>query len=293
MSSPFQQLRDELWTEDGPIVIFNKSHSGSRLLARVAEQGGVFIGAHLNDSKDSLDLNRLVYHLVVHHYPDFHLLWDELGRGDPDLAQLVRTVFASHFEGFDRTSNSKWGWKLGETSYIVPVIDYLFPNARFIHVIRDGRDVAFSDHHAPNTPFRKKVYFNTDRIDTWRGLKLTQWAYWRRSHIFNALHWVNSVEVGRAFGTGLGDRYMEIRYEDLCEDFEVTVRGALDFMGLGNKASKVITTLLPTVYRSAVHKYRTQPRNKLQEVLEITEPLLVSLGYLQPEGNDHTSPTPG
>ena len=42
--------------------------------------------------------------------------------------------------------------------------------ARYIHLIRDGRDVAFSDHHAPDKAFWRKVYFNTDRIRDLAGV---------------------------------------------------------------------------------------------------------------------------
>ena len=59
------ELRDELCALPPPIVVFNKSHSGSRLLARVLAAGGVFMGAHLNASHDSLDLLPLVEYLVV------------------------------------------------------------------------------------------------------------------------------------------------------------------------------------------------------------------------------------
>ena len=283
MSDALLRIREQLWTQNGPIVIYNKSHSGSRLVAKLADAAGIFMGAHQNDSNDSLDLNRLVHHLIVKHYPYYEALLNGADEADSYLPHLIATVFRSHLEGFTPAEAKLWGWKLGETSYTVPVINYLFPNARFIHVLRDGRDVAFSDHHAPNTAFRKKVYFNTDQIESWRGLKLTQWAYLRRSHIFNAKHWVNSVQVGRAFGTMLGDRYMELRYEELCENFEGTALEILQFMGIAQgAASEAITQLLPTVYKSALHKHLSQKRHKLEEVLEVAQPLLVTLGYIDP-----------
>jgi hypothetical protein len=73
-----------------------------------------------------------------------------VGRSPVDtLPALVREVMRRHLEGFDAGAARPWGWKLCETTYAVPVIDFLFPGAKFIHLIRDGRDVAFCDHHAP------------------------------------------------------------------------------------------------------------------------------------------------
>ena len=71
--SPLAVVREELKAAAAPVVIFNKSHSGSRLLARLIEASGVFMGANQNDSKDSLDVLKLVEHLVTRCYPDYAL----------------------------------------------------------------------------------------------------------------------------------------------------------------------------------------------------------------------------
>jgi hypothetical protein len=40
----------------------------------------------------------------------------------------------------------KWGWKLPETYLIAPLVLEILPDARIIHLIRDGRDLAFKKH---------------------------------------------------------------------------------------------------------------------------------------------------
>ena len=69
--SPLEAVRRAFSHLPGPVVIFNKSHSGSRLLAELVEEAGVFMGAHQNESRDSLDLVELVQHLVLTYYPDY------------------------------------------------------------------------------------------------------------------------------------------------------------------------------------------------------------------------------
>ena len=273
--------RDELERLGSPIVIFNKSHSGSRFLARLVAEAGIFMGAHQNESNDSWDVLKLVEYLVERYYPDYAPLWDPHNPTDQKLVDLVRAVFTSHTEGM--APKARWGWKLCETAYILPVLNFLFPEARYIHLIRDGRDVAFTDHRAPNRPFWKKIYFNTDGMLAWRGLKFHRRDYEDRSHIYNALHWANSVTVGRAYGAMLRERYLEVRYEDLCESFESTAASVLRFVGVEN-ASGIIETLLPTVYKNSIGKYRAQPKQKVGEVVELMKPLLISLGYLKPDG---------
>ena len=261
-----------------PVIVFNKSHSGSRLLGRTLSRAGVFMGSHLNESWDSLDVFELVEYLVVEYYPDYSRLWDPRRPPDRKLSQLLRDVFERHLE--NRGAAVYWGWKLCETTYILPVLDYCFPNARFIHLIRDGRDVAFSDHKAPDSPFWRKIYFNTAKIRSYEGLRLTGAAYRRQSHLFNATHWVNSVSVGRAFGAMLRDRYLELRYEDLCSNFDRTAGGLLKYLELACPEPPE-----GMVYQSSIGKYKSQPKSKQDQVLRIEKPLLLALGYLEEDGD--------
>jgi hypothetical protein len=272
-----QEMLPPLPNPAPPVVIFNKSHSGSRLLVQLLQDSGVFMGSQLNESGDALALLDLLRHLVVEYYPDYAPLW-QTGFEDPRLAAFIAAAFPAHLAGCPESG--PWGWKLCETTYILPVIDALFPGARYIHLIRDGRDVAFSDHRAPHAPFWKKVYFNTGSIERWGRLSMTKAAYQRRSHVYNALHWVNSVQVGRTCGSMLRQRYLEVRYENLCRQFPQQARRILDFLGLPADPG-VIHSLAGEVRLASIGKYKRQPAWKIKEVLEVAKPLLLSLGYLQ------------
>jgi len=279
ISSTLDPLRAEFARLPGPIVVFNKSHSGSRVLAELMAAGGIFMGAHCNESSDSLDMLDLVTLLVDKYYPDYSALWDPNSPRDEELTNLVRRSFERHLEGFDRDGAKPWGWKLCETTYILPVLDYCFPNAKFIHLIRDGRDVAFCDHHGPSDSWWRKIYFNTDRIRTFHGMRLTGPAYRRRSPVFNALHWVNSVTVGRNFGMMLRERYREVRYEELCGNFGPVARRVLDFAGAPDPEA-ALRRMEPNIHATSIGKFSRQSRRHQRQVIEIMKPLLLSLGYL-------------
>jgi hypothetical protein len=80
----------------------------------------------------------------------------------------------------------------------MPGLARLFPEARFVHIIRDGRNVARS-------------YLEVDF-----GPKTIEGA---------ALRWRRHVSTGRRDGARLGPaRYMEVRYEQILEDPEATIR---------------------------------------------------------------------
>lgn len=275
-------VRDELGVGRPPIVVFNKSHSGSRLLAKALAVAGVFMGAYRNDSEDAMDIADLVFYLIRQYYPDYSRLWRDGELRDTALAGLIRDAARRHLAGFDARAHRPWGWKLGETAYVVPVIDFLFPAAKFIHVIRDGRDVAFCDHHAPGDALWKKIYFDTPHIATWRGYALSGTGYRNRSYLYNALHWVNSVRIGRAYGAMLRERYLEVRYEDLCTNFSETMARVLDFAEL-TTPDGFAAELQAHVRTDSIGKYRRHPWWQLRRVLAIEKPDLLSLGYLPPE----------
>lgn len=256
-----------------PIVVFNKSHSGSRLLARVLTEAGVFMGARLNDSEDALDVLRLVEHILDFHYPD-----DQGFRknGDPALDALVTDVFSAHLRGM--RDGQRWGWKLSETHFALPLIARLFPRARFIHLIRDGRDVAFSNFNAPDTDRLRKLHFGTDRLRHWRGLPLTAAAYAATPHVFNARLWVASVTDARLRGQMLGDRYREVRYEDLVTRFGPTVREVFDWLELTG-ADDVAARLAAQVRTDAVGKHRAVDGRRRAEALAVLGPTLAAFGY--------------
>ncbi len=72
-----------------------------------------------------------------------------------------------------------------------------FPDAQFIHIIRDARDVALSldkRHWSRPLPWDKN-----------------------RSLLAAGLYWEWIVRKGRKYGSALGARYLEVRYEELVE----------------------------------------------------------------------------
>lgn len=90
----------------------------------------------------------------------------------------------------------------------------IFPRARFVHVVRDGRDVAASllqrDWMDPKT--REKVWCCQDVAAAAR--------YW--SHVVNAIREQAELIPGR---------YLEVRYEDVVNQPEFVLRHIAAFMG--------------------------------------------------------------
>ena len=128
-----------------------------------------------------------------------------------ELAMLVYIFYCkSKNDNFKR-----WGDK--NTFYITEIkkIDLIFNNCKFIHIIRDGRDVACSyinlskrkinSKYAPNLP---------DNIN--------DIAYQWRSNILKIKNDLSKLEEGR---------YIEIKYEDLVLFPEKTLKSICKYIG--------------------------------------------------------------
>ncbi len=272
-------IRERLSALPPPVVVFNKSHSGSRFLARLLAASGIFMGAERNASEDALPLLNLVTYFVEHYHPDASGLWDAARPVDGTLPGLAEAVFAQHLRGHD--GSQAWGWKLCETVYALPLIDFLFPGARFVHLIRDGRDVAFSDHVAPVEPFWQKVFVDAVGVGHWRGLAygtMARLGYRLDAPRYNMQHWCNSVSLGRRYGAMLRDRYLEVRYEALCRQFEPEAARVLAFSGAPEPEAGV-AALRGEVSLDSIGKFRRQPWWRQARVASYGRPLLRSLGY--------------
>ena len=99
----------------------------------------------------------------------------------------------------------------------IPLIDRLLPQSRFLHIIRDGREVAVS-----MMSVRKRVGHSPGEV---RGA---------------ATEWHRCITNARKDGAALGaSRYMEVRYEDLRKDTAGMLPGILHFCGLSADPSFV------------------------------------------------------
>ena len=110
------------------------------------------------------------------------------------LASAIECVFVAYA---DAQGKARWGDKTPGYSIELPLISGLFPEAVFVHLIRDGRNVALSLMDVPRPP---------------------------RSFAEAAQIWRFRVTAGRADGAALADRYLELRYESLVEDPESSLK---------------------------------------------------------------------
>ncbi len=108
----------------------------------------------------------------------------------------------------------------------IAALHHLWPEARFVHLIRDGRDVCLSIMNW------KKGARIVGRYNTWSKDSVSTIALW----------WKHKVSLGREAGSQLGpELYHEIRYEDLMADPEGECQALCRFLAVPFSDSMVQT----------------------------------------------------
>lgn len=120
-----------------------------------------------------------------------------------DYPGAVRAIFSLHAR---REGKTRWGDKTPEYVLEVDWLARLLPESSFVHIVRDGRDVALS-------------------------LKEVSWG--PKTFEKSVLGWQTAVNTARDAGRRLGEaRYLEIRYEELVGRPEQTLRLVCQFLHL-------------------------------------------------------------
>jgi hypothetical protein len=119
----------------------------------------------------------------------------------------VFDVYAEH-EGKPR-----WGDKTPLYMQHLPLLERLFPDALWVHLVRDGRDAGLSFLSLPE------------------GFSGKTWALPKTPAQF-AARWRTEILAARKLGSHVGGRYLELRYEDLVTEPERELRRVCDHASL-------------------------------------------------------------
>lgn len=195
---------------------------------------------------------------LPHLSDDPEALWDRLSeslrlRPEDSLAAQYRYVFQWLTDHFGK---KLWIERSGASLLFVPVLDRIFPGARFVHVFRDGRDTAMSMHRHHFFRLRieaarllKRIGLDPFHPFNWLGTSpwMPFFERWR-FRFFSAERygrariplrsagwfWSNMIERGSRYLDALPeDRVLSMRFEDVVESPHAQMRRFIRFVGPG------------------------------------------------------------
>jgi len=166
-------------------------------------------------------------------------LWARFQAIEPfSVAAGYRAFYQAYAERFDKP---RWGDKTPGYWAHLQAIAQILPETHFIHVIRDGRDVALS--------WRQMWFSPSDDIGAL------------------AAHWVTCVTTARQQGQHC-DHYIEVRFEDLIEDSRTVLEQLCTFLDLPY-SDEMLRYPLRTPDRLAEHRERRTIDGTLQVTHEM------------------------
>jgi len=118
---------------------------------------------------------------------------------------LISIFFAIYEQYLESTNKKRWGCKSTFMIYHVALIRRYYPHAKFIYMVRDGRDVAVS---------AKKSIFNNYCV------------------YYTARRWVKEQKIGIFWMDNLSDNdIFLVKYENLLLNFRETIVALAGFLG--------------------------------------------------------------
>ncbi|BCS33196.1 hypothetical protein TBR22_A24230 [Luteitalea sp. TBR-22] len=263
-----------------PLLIMGSPRSGTTFLSQmvnrfldihICRDNGTLLRfhrnlAHYQPLSDDANLRRLIAHLFADRYFTERLRHRGMSLSEEELfARVPRRTYGGVIEAvFSATAathgKSNWGYKRASFARVTGhQIDDLFPSARFVHCIRDARDVVLS------------MRTSTDLL-------------LERSWHFGAVDWVSHLTTGRQLGARLGpSRYMEVRYEQFMATPAKVLTDIIDFTGGdagAERLDRISSEIGALLKADNTEKWRKKvPPDAIRTIERVAGALLADLGY--------------
>ena len=248
-----------------PLIIGATGGSGTRVIARIARDAGFALGTNLNEPEDALDFVPL-HDAWINRY-----LRLVNGRPGTPVAKLPTGFREAFAEAVGRllageAQQDRWGWKAPRSIYLLPLYRHVYPSLKFIHVIRDGRDMALSKN-------QNQLRQHASTLLTWRE------RFFQSRPVRSIMLWdrVNG-RTAQFAEQELGSNYLQIRFEDLCNDPVGTVARLLQFVEAKGDAGKIASERIKPP--GTLGRWRSAEAGLIQKLNQVADASLRRFDYL-------------
>lgn len=138
-----------------------------------------------------------------------------------------------------------WGWKEPNTHIYLEHLSLYFHNLKYIHVVRNGLDMAFSKNQSQL--YNWGPLFGIDLRDSALSLSQASLSYWIRAN-------QRALELGSSL---LGERFLMVNFDELCVNPQTELLALIRFLGLD--ASQIDLQGLANLPKkpSSTNRYKT------------------------------------
>ncbi|HEX6996173.1 MAG TPA: sulfotransferase [Gammaproteobacteria bacterium] len=245
-------------------VVVGMHRSGTRLVADILASLGVFMGADRQGDSESMtfiELNEAIFQQCGTFWTEplgVHVALADPAHAD-EIAAAVRRALGPRLARYLGTAGPGdlplVGWKDPRNTFTLPVWERVFPELRVIHVLRHGVDAAASlarrqrrmciEAAGARVPSSLAVFreHSLGVLSSRRG--------WTIHEAFAM--WEQYVEKARLESARLGERALEVRFEDLLERPDAVIEAIARFCDTEPKRGR------PSVDPARAYAFRREP----------------------------------
>lgn len=290
-------------TSTPPVIIIGMHRSGTSLLTRVLQQSGLFMGLGASRNEEAAFTNAVNAWL----FRQASATWDQPAAMDELLADetlwpwlvdymhgITNGPAAARFLGGRRWLRSRgfagmstpWGWKDPRNTWTLPLWLALFPEARVLHIVRHGVDVAASlrvrreramARNIDRYRRRRAWYVNSPFAPKRRGLGPQPRC---RTLAGGFSLWELYVDRARSHLATHAGHSLEVRYEDLLAAPRDELDRALAFCGC-HPGREIVEQTAARFDPDRAHAW--QHESELVEFAASVSDRLRAHGYPQPD----------
>lgn len=269
---------------NNPVIIGGVGGSGTRLVEEILEKAGFYMGQDLNIEKDNLWFSLLFkrpewfmenqsrnrykimksmdvfltsmfgcFKISVHNFSilseiiikDLLDIYKVAGNGDILWTkERLRRMISS--KQIDLSNYIGWGWKEPNTHIYIKYLCEYFTNVKYIHVIRHGLDMAYSNNK--NQLLNWGKMFDVELPKTQNDIPISLLDYWIKSN-------KKAITDGQYF---LRDNFYILNFDELCMNPKTQINNLIDFLKIDiNKVCLDKLYSLPKIPKS-FERYKTQ-----------------------------------
>jgi hypothetical protein len=225
-----------------PLVIGALGGSGTRALSKIVRHAGCWMGNDIDErTEDALAMRAFLkrWFVPLLDYPDMP------ARRRAAAEREFLGAMATHRRGIDDASQP-WGWKNPRNMWLLRFYLKFYPDLKFLHLLRDGRDMALS----------KNLYLLEQHGDYLVGRR------WRKDPVDAQFSvWLmgneRAGELARECASG---NYLRVRYEDVCTQPQVSARQVFQFLNAGQPPASVVREIEPS---SGIGRWQAAPDGHL------------------------------
>ncbi len=266
-----------------PLIIIGISRSGTTMLTHILEDLGLFVGEKKDSNHEALFFLELNIWLLEQCSGGLenpasirYLLEAKEARAlfVNFIRYIMKTPSAVSFLGLRKylrygtpaNLDIPWGWKDPRNTYALPIWLDIFPDAKVIHIYRHGVDVV----NSLRVRSKRKLLRLKER-NAW--LKAFYWFYLMMKYIGTKrkfidlrcasmedglLMWEEYVNEARTHVHKLGDRAIEVKYEDLLTEPYGILKRLTEFSGL-RATDRDIERVSQQIKRERAYVYQGNP----------------------------------